>query len=147
MKKRIRKLRGIVSIVRLVRDPDRLDEVFELAESMGDAAILSQMAAAFAEDPEGARALEERPRIGPISVQELRKLPVGTLGRTFAEHMIANGLDPAAIPSIESHDTCPTCAPISTRRTTSGMPSPASVPMSRASSGYRPSGLRSSPRG
>jgi ubiquinone biosynthesis protein Coq4 len=104
MKKRIRKLRGIVSIVRLVRDPDRLDEVFELAESMGDDAILAQMAAAFAEDPRGERALVEMPRIGRVDLKELRTLPEGTLGRTFAEHMIANGLDPAAIPSIESHD-------------------------------------------
>src|ERR1700722_6339371 len=104
MKKRIRKLRGIVSIVRLVRNPDRLDEVFELAESMGDNAILSQMAAAFAEDPRGASALVEMPRIGGGDLKELRTLPEGTLGRTFAEHMIANGLDPAAIPTIESHD-------------------------------------------
>jgi len=104
MKKRIRSLRGIVSMVRLVRDPDRLDEVFALADAMANDEILSQLAAAFAEDPRGARALVERPRIGRVDLQALRSLPEGTLGRTFAEHMIANGLDPAALPSLESHD-------------------------------------------
>jgi ubiquinone biosynthesis protein COQ4 len=108
MTKRIRqargKVRGLVSMVRLVRDPDRLDEVFTLADSMVNDEILADLAKAFAEDPRGARALIVRPRIGRIDLGELRQLPEGTLGRAYAEHMIANGLDPSAIPTLASND-------------------------------------------
>src|SRR5262249_22453881 len=48
-------------------------------------------------DPEGARALEERPRIH-IDMAELAALPPGTLGRTFHDHMVTNNLDPAGLP-------------------------------------------------
>jgi ubiquinone biosynthesis protein Coq4 len=33
-----------------------------------------------------------------LNLTELAKLPEGTLGRVFADHMISNGLDPKAIP-------------------------------------------------
>jgi hypothetical protein len=38
--------------------------VFELVDALMNEEILAHMAAAFAEDPRGARALVERPRIG-----------------------------------------------------------------------------------
>ncbi len=108
MKKRIRQLRGLLSVVRLVRDPDRLDEVFELADaSMSDDDLRSRRPGGRVrgERPaRGARALAERPRIGKLDLAALGALPEGTLGRTFAEHMIRNGLDPAAIPSLASPD-------------------------------------------
>jgi len=104
MKKRIRQVRGLVSMVRLVRDPNRLEEVFTIADSLVNDEILADLTKSFAEDPRGARALILRPRIGKIDLAELRSLPEGTLGRAYAEHMIANGLDPAAIPTLASDD-------------------------------------------
>jgi ubiquinone biosynthesis protein COQ4 len=108
MKKRILKLRGtargLMGMVRLVRDPDRLEEVFTIADSLVNDEILADLTAAFAQDPRGARALIVRPRIGKIDLGELRQLPEGTLGRAYAEHMIRNGLDPSAIPTLASDD-------------------------------------------
>ncbi len=101
---KIRRLRGLVSLARLVRNPDRLDEVFELANAMVKPEILQHMATAFAKDPKGARALEARPRVGAVDVQALRRLPEGSLGRVYADHMIDNGLDPAALPSMKADD-------------------------------------------
>jgi ubiquinone biosynthesis protein Coq4 len=104
MWKRIRKVRGLVAMVRLVRDPNRLDEVFEIIDSLSSDEILDHMIEEFRKDPRGARALVERPRVGRLDLTELRALPRGTLGREYAEHMIANGLDPSAIPTLPSHD-------------------------------------------
>jgi ubiquinone biosynthesis protein Coq4 len=104
MKNGIRRLRGLVSMVRLVRDPSRLSEVFELADSMVSPELVQQVEDAVAADPRGALALAERPRIGRIDLDALGRLPEGSLGRAYAEHMKRNGLDPAAIPTREAHD-------------------------------------------
>ena len=53
-------------------------------------------------DPQGAKALREGTRLGEIDLEKLQKLPEGTLGRVFADHMIENKLDPKDIP-VPSH--------------------------------------------
>ena len=97
-------LRAFRAWATIVRDPNQLGEVFALADNIADDRIIGQMADHFARSPVGERALRERPRVGRIDVRELRTLPEGTLGRAFAEHMIANQLDPAALPSMPAHD-------------------------------------------
>jgi ubiquinone biosynthesis protein COQ4 len=104
MKNPIRLARALSSAVRLVRDPSRLDEVFQMADSLVDPKVLQAMAAAVAEDPAGALALDERPRIGRLDLDAFRGLPAGTLGRAFAEHMDTAGLDPAALPRLPADD-------------------------------------------
>ena len=99
----LRIARAVKSATRLVTNPSRLDQVFELADATVTPAIMAQVADAIAKDPKGARALEERPRLS-IVLFELRRLPRGALGREYAEHMIANGLDPSAIPTLKSPD-------------------------------------------
>jgi ubiquinone biosynthesis protein Coq4 len=93
------------SFVDLVKHPDHLDRVFEISDGMVKrrTEVLELMAAHFARDPRGATAMGERPRLR-VDLGELSKLPAGTLGRVFADHMIANGLDPAAIPTLGSRD-------------------------------------------
>jgi ubiquinone biosynthesis protein Coq4 len=99
----LRIARAVKSAVRLVTNPSRLDQVFELADATVTPAILAQVAAAIGKDPKGARALEERPRLS-IVLFDLRRLARGTLGREYAEHMIANRLDPAALPALKARD-------------------------------------------
>jgi ubiquinone biosynthesis protein COQ4 len=86
---------------RLVRDPSRLGEVFEIAETLVDTNAMAPIVDAFRATPEGARALRERPRIGRVDMKALRALPEGTLGRAFAAHLDRNGLDPNALPMLE----------------------------------------------
>jgi ubiquinone biosynthesis protein Coq4 len=94
------------SFARVVRNPDRLDEVFAIADTLSEVEpeVIEQMRHEFAKDPDGRKALSTRPRIGKIELADLEKLPPGTLGRAFAEHMRKNGLDPAAMPIVESKD-------------------------------------------
>jgi ubiquinone biosynthesis protein COQ4 len=95
--------RAAWSFVDLVRHPEHLDRVFQIADALsnGKLDLLEKMRDAFAADPRGASALRDKPRLS-VHLAELDKLPHGTLGRAFAEHMRANGLDPAAIPTLPS---------------------------------------------
>jgi ubiquinone biosynthesis protein COQ4 len=89
--------------VDLVRHPEHLDRVFEIADAMSGQRrdVMEKMRDAFARDPRGAAALREKHRL-VVRLGELQKLPSGTMGRTYADHMRDNGLDPAAIPSLPS---------------------------------------------
>lgn len=98
-----RAAKALYSLYRLVRDPNRLNEVFEMSDAVGTPEALAPVMHRIAEDPAVARALDERHRIH-IDLPTLRKLPQGTLGREFADHMLANGLDPAALPDLPSPD-------------------------------------------
>jgi ubiquinone biosynthesis protein Coq4 len=57
--------------------------------------------ARLSKDPAVAQALAERHRVR-VSLDELARLPSGTLGRDFADHMRAANLDPSAIPTLPS---------------------------------------------
>ena len=93
--------RAAVSFVDLVKHIDHLDRVFEIADALseGNAEELEKMCATFAQDPAGAAALAGKHRLR-VDLPALSLLPAGTFGRVFAEHLIANGLDPTAIPTL-----------------------------------------------
>jgi ubiquinone biosynthesis protein Coq4 len=65
--------------------------------------VLELLAEHFGRDPRGAEALRARARL-QVDLAQLSKLPEGTLGRVYADHMIANGLDPSAIPTLPGGD-------------------------------------------
>jgi ubiquinone biosynthesis protein Coq4 len=104
LKDRILFARSIWSFVDLVRHPEHLDRVFEIADALtaSHVEVLETMRDHFARDARGAAAIRERPRLR-VDLDELSKLPAGTLGRAFADHMRANGLDPAALPRLPSN--------------------------------------------
>src|SRR5580658_8335036 len=97
MTKRFLFPRALWSFIDLVRHPEHLDRVFEISDAMSDAkrAVLEKMRDHFAMDPRGAAALRDRPRL-VAALSDLGKLPAGTLGGTYADHMRDNGLDPSA---------------------------------------------------
>jgi ubiquinone biosynthesis protein Coq4 len=102
---RIHLARSLWSFVDLVRHPEHLDRVFEIADGMVKQRmeVLEKMAVHFARDPRGAAAIRDRHRV-VFRLEALDALPRGTLGRAFADHMRANDLDPAAIPTLPSGD-------------------------------------------
>lgn len=79
---------------RLIRDPNRLDEVFQLADSIADERDLAEMVDAIAATGDGpARSFAEKPRV-TFDRAALAALPPGTLGREFHEFLARNELDP-----------------------------------------------------
>jgi len=106
MNRPIHAARALVSLVRIIRDPNRLGDVFSLADHLIASAAPERIDELLDEirrsSPEVARALIERPRLGKLDLAELAALPAGTLGQVFAEHMQRNRLDPDALPSIPS---------------------------------------------
>jgi ubiquinone biosynthesis protein COQ4 len=103
LKNRLLTARAVWSFVDLIRHPEHLDRVFQIADAMSGQSgeVLEAMRDHFAMDPRGAAALRERHRL-VVSLDDLQKLAPGTLGRTYADHMRANGLDPAALPTLPS---------------------------------------------
>lgn len=101
LKNRIDGARALWSFVNLVRHPEHLDRVFEISDKMSRSRedVLREMRDHFAMDPVGAAALREKRRVAARLV-ELERLPEGSLGRGFAQHLRANGLNPASIPTL-----------------------------------------------
>lgn len=104
IKSPLRAAKALYSLVQLVRDPNRLGQVFEMADALAEPEALAELVGQIAaENPAVDRALNERHRI-EIDLAALRKLPEGTLGRVFADNMTAAGLDPDALPDLPSPD-------------------------------------------
>jgi ubiquinone biosynthesis protein COQ4 len=106
MNRPLHAVKALVSLVRLIKDPNRLGEVFSLADHLMDASTQERRDEVVEQikqsSPEARRAFAEKPRVGKFDLDELAKLPKGTLGRVFAEHMKKNGLDPSALPLVPS---------------------------------------------
>jgi ubiquinone biosynthesis protein Coq4 len=96
-----RAAQALYRLARLVKDPNRLPEVFEMADAIATPKVMQPMVDHIGKDPAGRRALMERHRI-VIDLGRLRELPPGTLGRAFADHMTRANLDPEALPYLPS---------------------------------------------
>jgi len=89
--------RATLAFVKLVRDPSKLDEVFNILDSLEAGEDGQAIVREFFENPEHAEVFRRRPRIGALDLGVLGRLPEGTLGRAFADEMRARGLDPSDI--------------------------------------------------
>jgi ubiquinone biosynthesis protein COQ4 len=98
----VKKAKAIVAAVRLIRDPNQLDQVFEIADDLAAPEMLDAIVAELLKTPEIARAFVTRPRVGTLDLQALAAYPKGTLGQAYGEHMLKNKLDPSAIPTLPS---------------------------------------------
>lgn len=89
--------------LRLVRDPNRLDEVIAMADRLGDSPALDPIVAHIERLPDGPAALADRPRVD-LDLPRLRALPDGSFGREAARFLDARGLDPADLPKRVADD-------------------------------------------
>ena len=99
----LRALKAFYSLARLVKDPNRLGEVFEMSDALATPEAIQPMVDRLVEDPVVAQSFEARHRLR-IDLPALRRLPEGTFGRAFADHMVAANLDPSALPTLPSDD-------------------------------------------
>jgi ubiquinone biosynthesis protein Coq4 len=97
--KPLRTVKALYSLARLVADPTRLDDVFEMATALASPETMAPVVAELKTDPSVARAIARQHRV-KFDLATLGQLPEGTLGRVFADHMAAANLDPAAIPTL-----------------------------------------------
>jgi ubiquinone biosynthesis protein COQ4 len=83
------------SLGRLMRSPGDTRQVFLLYVTL-NAPSAPRITRAVLGDPEGRRMFEARAAIDSRSVdlEALARLPEGTLGRAYADHLRRNGLDP-----------------------------------------------------
>jgi len=97
--------RALWSFVRLVRDPNRLDEVFAFSDQLvgTQSEMLKQMVEHVRQTPHGARALQQKPRL-VLRLDELGAYPQSSLARAYADFLRARGLKPENIPSLAAPD-------------------------------------------
>lgn len=97
-----RTLNAAVKIVQFIRNPTN-DRVFAVAEALmtRSPAFLAVRDAEFHGHPRIAAALQSRPQLGPVDLSALQRLPEGTLGRVFGDHMVTHNLSLADIPTLE----------------------------------------------
>jgi ubiquinone biosynthesis protein Coq4 len=88
--------------LRLLRDPNRLDEVFALDRAT-PGRVRKLLVDTVRRSERGRLALEERPRLR-LDLEGLLAMPEGTFGRAVADFYERNGLTPAAIPDLEAVD-------------------------------------------
>ncbi len=92
--------RFLLALWRSVRDPSRTDEVaiveigFARSRLGRRFARWEDVVARLEADPRTAPRVRAEQRFGPLDLAALSRLPEGTLGRVFAEHCRARGIDP-----------------------------------------------------
>ena len=96
--------KAVVSFVKVVRDPNRLNDVFQFAGEIFRAEHATGVVQGLKANPVTAAPFGEKKRLAPIDLDALSRLPAGSLGRAFAQHMRDNGLDPAALPRYQVSD-------------------------------------------
>jgi len=97
-------LTGLRGFLTLMRDPTRVDSVFDIVEGFHDTAPYRRMIERVRAFPENARIVDERYLQAPVKLEQLATLPDGTLGREFARMMIDNQLDPNFFPKVAVDD-------------------------------------------
>lgn len=97
--KAVARIKAVVAYAKIVRDPNQLGEVFELADSLSDEATMSRIARGIRRHPSGDAALAARKRVD-ADLASLEQLPPGTLGFAYAKFMRDNNLVKESIPSL-----------------------------------------------
>lgn len=87
-----RVVKSAYQVVRTIQDPERLEDIVELAGVLVPPQKLRRLTDTLWDNPSAAQALRERPRLGAVDVAALHTLPSDTLGRAFADHLVENGL-------------------------------------------------------
>lgn len=89
--------RAVLAFLQLARDPNKLEKVFTILDKLENGESGEKIASSFANDPRFRDVFVKRPRLGKLDFDAMLKLPVGSLGHSFASDMRMRGLDPAAV--------------------------------------------------
>lgn len=101
MKKKLAYLKLLWSLLKISRNPENTSAVFDIGEALYALGATEKARLKFSQDADSKGAITERKWIAPYNLLELQKLPAGTLGRAYADHMISLNLDPNFYREIE----------------------------------------------
>lgn len=82
---------------RLVKDPNRLDEVIGIADDLGNDQAFDAILVHIRASDGGRAALRDKPRVR-VDLARLRAMPDGSFGREAARFLDERGLDPEDLP-------------------------------------------------
>jgi len=91
-------VRAMYAFFTLVRDPERLDVVFDLIDSVSEQPQAQRELEGLLANPTIAAAARDRLRAPDLDLDKLRALPEGSVGRVAGAFFKEHGLDPAALP-------------------------------------------------
>ncbi len=97
-------LQMTLAFTRIVRDPGRLDVVFDLIDGLGENPETRAEVQATLALPHVAAAANQRIRLAELRLDSLAKLPSGSLGEAAGRFFRAHQLDPAALPRRKAED-------------------------------------------
>lgn len=88
---------------RLVKDPNRLDDVIQIADDLGHGPAVDDILMHVRQQPGGLDILREKARVR-VDLRYLRTLPAGTFGADVARFLDARKLDPDDLPHRDAPD-------------------------------------------
>ena len=99
----VRPFVALYSFVRLIRSPeDNLGSVVSLLNSLIDEGVLARIRQGLPRHPQVAAALVARPRIAPVDLNDLLKLPSDTLGYAWAKFLTDHGFSLDDLPAMNN---------------------------------------------
>ncbi|MBW4551123.1 MAG: hypothetical protein KME35_08440 [Aphanocapsa sp. GSE-SYN-MK-11-07L] len=94
---------AIASVISLAKAPDGdFGVINKLADVMAEPNSLQAMFDYLSSLPEGKLAFLERPRVGTVDLPTLAQLPADSFGYAYAQHMLANHLNPISAGPVET---------------------------------------------
>ena len=84
-------LRGVIG---MLRNPEGSESVFDIEDGLKDIRAADGVVKRVRQDPEVVTMMDERYLAEPVDIEALEQLPVGSLGHSFARHILDHGFDP-----------------------------------------------------
>jgi len=91
---RLQSLKLLASLAAFLKNPGSLDSVLAVGASVKDTPIAEQMTRHLLNNPNFAQLVNDGWRPQPIDLLALQTLPAGTLGRSYADQLISQGITP-----------------------------------------------------
>ena len=94
----------LITLVRLMLKPEKTELVFQIADALRMLGAFGETRARITADAGAEAMVKSRAPFAKIDLAALARLPVGTLGQVYAEHMQRLGLDPNFYPELKVDD-------------------------------------------